>query len=480
MNLTITNVVPITNKSFSTFTNNFQSVNFDGHNKNKDRYTPKINPKYNNIFPQRLKSTPDENLKSVLQQDHTIYDVEKSFNRLSNFSKYLKETMVGFYLPLEYNEQGRRKFKDTQWFEEACTFFIKAAANKYVNETQYFKYAKDFWTLLSKTDTYWTSNEFIDYLNTINTNKGVTETIRAIKAIKAEKPNKPFDITFGYDDYLKKIPELIKNGCAYSGNKFSFNRGKSQFNLPPDYPTIEHVFPHNKGGKCERSNIANRLTNYILVTSENNESRWNLPLLDFLKGKDVSCYQSKMLPDTRNKLQNALEMYATGKNMNEINCSLDDDSLLYFHDFINVIDKLENNEDVSQIRQNMGVIYSYADLNLPDNDFLLSPITNITNNKLSKETFQKAIELFNQNIMTPSIEKKFKNGLKRVIDGENFNIVRQELPSSAQLSLDTFMDFVNEYKTGKPKSVMLFKIKSWYLNDCFKMYLDINHEPKNR
>lgn len=227
--------------------------------------------KYQNMFKTRLKATPNPNFKkelNVMAKAGKIHDVEKAFLRITSLSRYLKEDMVGFITP-----DGRH------WFEGACKYIIKGTACEDISESDYKKYAMKFWQLMVKADNYWTSDKFVNYLESMNQDDaGVKATLESIKSIQKENHKRSSNISFGYKSDLKYIPKLLNDGCGYTGESFSFDS-------PETIPSLEHLFPHHFGG-----DEVNDDCNYILVSPESNRLRWHIPLTAYLSGWDGDEY----------------------------------------------------------------------------------------------------------------------------------------------------------------------------------------------
>lgn len=217
---------------------------------------------YKNKFNTQLKATPNPNLRKELEADKSIYDVDKAFQRLTSLSRYLKEEMVGFITP-----------SGEEWFPKALINFIYGAKDCKVPEEDFKKTAKELWSLIAKADKYWYSQEFINYLSSFKPSPARDATIQAIEEIAREKTPMMSKIAFGYKSDMKKIQKILDHGCAYSGKPMNRTGGW------PDQVTLEHIFSSNNGGSDSDFN-------YILTTSKANDDRGNLPLIDYLKGKD--------------------------------------------------------------------------------------------------------------------------------------------------------------------------------------------------
>lgn len=219
--------------------------------------------RYRNIFNVNLKATPNPNLAEELSRDPNIYNLNEAERRISSLSKYLKENMVGFITPYGYH-----------WFPSALENFIYGANNKRVPIKEFKNTAKELWSLLAKADPYWTSNEFIKYLRTMDQTFAVVATINAVKEIQLERKKLSSNITFGYNSKMKDMPKLLNSGCAYSGVKLS-RSGYSTNKV-----SVEHIFPNSLGGSDDDFN-------YLLTAGDANNERGLLPLLDFLRGKSA-------------------------------------------------------------------------------------------------------------------------------------------------------------------------------------------------
>lgn len=225
-------------------------------------YTPVA---YNTVLSKPLPSYKKQDLEKILVQVRDVQKPRLAAQRVQSFSNYLKK-MVGFIPPAAVDNK--------QWFELGCTYLIKGAAGVNVPEEAYPRYAKKLWNLISKADPYWTSDEFINYLQTINNNKGVQATIDALKELKPDSKNLWGLVSFtgNYVSDMRYIPELLKNGCAYSGTPLD----PTKYNK---YPTLEHIFPHAEG-----TDLVNTDYNYVLTLGLENSSRGCIPLVEFLGG----------------------------------------------------------------------------------------------------------------------------------------------------------------------------------------------------
>ncbi|MGD9581780.1 MAG: HNH endonuclease domain-containing protein [Vampirovibrionia bacterium] len=254
----------------------------------KDKQKPEVPPRtflpYKNLYTTRLTANTNPDLRTKLETIE-VHDIDKAEKRCRSFSKYLKENMVGFITP-----------NGNHWFEDACKYLILASAGVPVKDSELNKYAKEFWSLMAVTDNYWLSDDFMNYLKTMNTKKvGVNTTIQAINELKNEN-TQTANISFKgndnnknyYETDLTEIKELLENGCVYSGKKFSLS-GKGS------YASVEHLFPHSSGG-----DLVNTDSNYVLALGKENMLRGNIPLTEFLKGWDGTEYE-KEFPDWKQK-----------------------------------------------------------------------------------------------------------------------------------------------------------------------------------
>ena len=172
--------------------------------------------------------------------------------------------MVGFIIPAGH-----------QWFDGSLENFIHGSKAKMVPEKNFKSTAKEFWSLIAKADPYWTSQQFIDYLATVKDTPARNATIEAIKELKVQRETKSSNISFGYDSALKDIKKLLDDGCAYTGVPM-LRRSRDENQAV----SAEHIFPNSKGGQ-------NSDFNYLLAASRPNQDRGNMPLIDFLKGKET-------------------------------------------------------------------------------------------------------------------------------------------------------------------------------------------------
>lgn len=222
---------------------------------------------YKNLFETQLKATPNPNLRRELSSDKNVVDLNKAELRIKSLSRYLKEDMVGFITP-----------SGDHWFEGALQNFIFGAEAKRIPENQFKSAAKEFWSLLAKADDYWSSDDFINYLDSMKSSPAQKATIDAIKEIQNERSVKSdisklvSALTFGYSSQMKDIQKLLNDGCAYSGVKM-VRHGRN----PSIMVSAEHIFPHSKGG--QDSDL-----NYLMASAQENGDRGNMPLVDFLRG----------------------------------------------------------------------------------------------------------------------------------------------------------------------------------------------------
>lgn len=223
-----------------------------------------VSTEFRSTLKKQLKATPNPNLRAELAKTTGIYDLNKAEQRISSLSRYLKEDMVGFIIPAGH-----------QWFDGSLENFIHGSKAKKVPVKNFKSTAKEFWSLIAKADPYWTSQQFIDYLGTVKDSPARNATIEAIKELKEQRQTKGSNLSFGYDSALKDIKKLLEDGCAYTGVPMQ-RRSRDQNQCV----SAEHIFPHSKGGR-------NSDFNYLLAAARPNQDRGNMPLLDFLKGKDA-------------------------------------------------------------------------------------------------------------------------------------------------------------------------------------------------
>ncbi|MEW5818723.1 MAG: hypothetical protein AB1782_00905 [Cyanobacteriota bacterium] len=215
------------------------------------------------------------------QQKLAIHDIDKASTRIQGLSRYL-QLMVGFVPP--DNRCGK------EWFELGCTYLIKGSAGINIPEIEYPKYAKEFWELMNEANTYWTSAEFINHLESINTNPGVNASIRALKEIKSErsltkKPENNLSFS-GLNSGLLNIKYLLNDGCPYTNEPYN---GKTT-------PSLDHILPHSAIG--EAGNID---YNYIISSARGNSLRGDIPIVEFIRGWDADEY-NKTFPDWKENL----------------------------------------------------------------------------------------------------------------------------------------------------------------------------------
>lgn len=219
---------------------------------------------YRNILETPLKAVPNPAFRSELAKDKTIYNIDKAEKRISSLSRYLKEDMIGFITPSGHH-----------WFNKSLGNIINGARAKKVPENQMKDAAKDFWSLLAKADKYWASEDFIKYLNSLDKNSARDATIEAIKEIRMSEQGTLQKVTFGYRSAMKSFKKLLEDGGCYTGTPMQRNKGDAFVRV-----SAEHIFPHSKGGPDNDFN-------FMLATAKANSDRGNMPLIEFLKGKNA-------------------------------------------------------------------------------------------------------------------------------------------------------------------------------------------------
>ncbi len=131
-------------------------------------------------------------------------------------------------------------------------------------------------------DKYWKSDEFSGYLGslksskTINTKQriAIDATRQAIRELNKETSKK--EPNFGDKTPFKHMPELLSK-CAYTGVELKYN-----VRNPMVTASTEHVLPRSWTSR----NVDND-GNYLMVSSDSNSKRGNVPLIMFLKGWDA-------------------------------------------------------------------------------------------------------------------------------------------------------------------------------------------------
>ncbi|MEW5819832.1 MAG: hypothetical protein AB1782_06545 [Cyanobacteriota bacterium] len=224
-----------------------------------------ISVEYRNLFSKQLAATPNANLREELKKDRTIYNLDRAEQRISSLSRYLKEDMVGFISP-----------SGDHWFEKALPNFINGARARKVPAGQMKDAAKEIWGLIAKADPYWTSGEFKKYLESMESSPARDATITAIEEIAIERKGIRRQVTFGYKSLMKDMKKLMDDGCAYTGVPM-----KRHSRDPYVCISAEHIFPHSKGG-------ADNDFNFFMASSQSNSDRGNMPLVQFLKGKNAN------------------------------------------------------------------------------------------------------------------------------------------------------------------------------------------------
>jgi hypothetical protein len=173
--------------------------------------------------------------------------------------------MVGFITPSGHH-----------WFPGALENIIHGAQAKKVPEDRMQGVAKEFWGLLAKADPYWSSKEFVKYLESMPEAPARNATLAAVKEIHLERTVPRFDkVAFGYKSELKDVPKILQDGGCYTGTPMQRSGGGAQ-----RMASAEHIFPHSKGGPDNDFN-------FMVATAKANSDRGNMPLIDFLKGRSV-------------------------------------------------------------------------------------------------------------------------------------------------------------------------------------------------
>ncbi|MFA6989653.1 MAG: hypothetical protein WC197_06255 [Candidatus Gastranaerophilaceae bacterium] len=238
-----------------------------------NNYTAEIIPSlpYRNNLAATLKSTPNSDFAEKLKKVPDIASLPLAQTRIASLSRYLKEEMVGFVVP-EYKLGGEKK-GGYQWFEKSAEYLLRGC-KFHAKETDFQPMAKSLYGLLSLHDNYWKSNEFLDYLSTLESTPAIQATKQAVKELQRTET-----ISFGYNSALKSIGRLLEKGCAYSEVQLTNESGASR----DKFASVDHLTPKCWGGPCEDYN-------YILCSSKTNNSRGSIGLLDFLKGHNSKKY----------------------------------------------------------------------------------------------------------------------------------------------------------------------------------------------
>jgi len=240
---------------------------------------------YKNVLTTPLKSTPNPDFEVKLSEIPGIIDFNNAKKRVSSFSRYLKEDMIGFVVP-EYEIQGEKK-GGYQWMEKAAEYLLKGC-QKNATEKDYPILAINLFGLLATYDNYWKSNEFSDYLSTLKPGPAIKAIQSAIKSLQTGK-----NISFsgntvkmwGFFSPIKSMKKFLNDGCAYTGTPLKFDdplefddlSTEQPYYSPKENASLDHLMPNSWGGPCEDYN-------YVLASQEINSTRLNLDLLSFLKG----------------------------------------------------------------------------------------------------------------------------------------------------------------------------------------------------
>lgn len=238
---------------------------------------------YKNVLAKPLKSTPNADFGEKLSKVQGIKSLPAAKERISSLSRYLKEDMVGFVIP-EYTFNGVTKGGD-QWFQKGSEYLLRGCKQN-AKEKDFPKIAKEFYGLLATHDNYWKSNEFHNYLSTLNETPAIKATKNAVKDLQKETKQISFTgliSMYGYFSPLKAMDKLLNDGCAYSGNKLVFDdpTKKRDGRIDPEVnASLEHIMPKSWGGPCEDYN-------YLLTSQGSNSRRGNMDLISYMKGHNA-------------------------------------------------------------------------------------------------------------------------------------------------------------------------------------------------
>jgi hypothetical protein len=224
-------------------------------------------------------------LASVVQNPQCL---QKAKVRVAAFSKYLKN-MIGFVIP-EYTIKGVEK-GGYQWFQKGAEYLLRGS-KRYASERDFPSIAKELYGLLALHDNYWKSDDFLNYLASLRQTPAIQATQTAVRELKLESTElqsqrRDDEVSFrgwfhgSYFSSLKYSPRLLREGGAYSNRQL----GKTTGDIPEDSPqnetiaSLDHLMPASWGGPDDDPN-------FVVCSRETNINRGNIPLLDFLKGKD--------------------------------------------------------------------------------------------------------------------------------------------------------------------------------------------------
>lgn len=235
---------------------------------------------------QKLKSTPNfpyDVLKLELRKNvKGIINLNKSAERISSLSVYLKEKMIGFEVPA-YQLKGQKR-GGYQWFERGLENLLIGSSKPDLKPEEYKDTAKELFGILAVHDNYWKSPEFSGYLKSLKTSKTITENqIKAVDATtQAIKELNTKSVGFGAIETikmkdraftpLKRMPEIMEK-CAYTGKTLYWGTSDQQF-----LASADHIIPHS----WEKS--SNDDGNFIISSSTSNTARGNMSLIKYLKG----------------------------------------------------------------------------------------------------------------------------------------------------------------------------------------------------
>lgn len=233
---------------------------------------------YRNLFDIRPKASLNADFRETLKLDKAsnkpdclkVHHVQNAYTRISSFSSYLKEKMVGFVTPDGEN-----------WFEKALKNLLNGSVATEVDPKHYKPLAKELFGTLSMADDYWKSTEFIRYLATMEQNPAVLNTLQAVCELKSDdEAIQKVAFGGGYSSKLKNIKELAV--CAYTNRALDKGDVSQAFQV-----SVEHLLPHSKGGTDED-------TNFVIAASRPNMKRGNMPLLPYLKGWDCKEWSAEL------------------------------------------------------------------------------------------------------------------------------------------------------------------------------------------
>jgi hypothetical protein len=237
--------------------------------------------KYKNRL--NLKSIENTDFIQLVELNSTISDKEQATIRIKSLSTYLKESMIGFIVP-QYTIKGQSK-GGYEWFERGLENLLKAC-KKYSTPDDYKNNAKQLFTLLALHDSFWTSNQFVSYLQELKPSLAINKTIEAINELNNTETKKSISFLgdkkvnmYGFFSPLKCMQELLDKGCAYSGEKLFFDDPDKHAQRPEPFQnaSLDHIVPQSWGGIDDDSN-------FLLTSVQTNSLRGNCTLLRYLRG----------------------------------------------------------------------------------------------------------------------------------------------------------------------------------------------------